>query len=80
MTGTGLTELIVAMIEDGSSGIESLGTIKQQEWVSGSNSISYYAAFCMEKDAAEWLENRLVERYYGSDDTLQEILRQGFCL
>jgi hypothetical protein len=76
----GMVDLIAAMIADDSQSLEPLGFIQRQEWVTGDDGIYYFGAFCMEKSASQWLESRLVERYYQEDEALQDILRRASAL
>lgn len=71
----GVVELIVAMVGDESQRSESFGFIRRQEWVAAGDGLYYFGVFCLEKNASQWLEDRLVERYYQRDEVLQGILR-----
>ncbi len=75
-----LETLIAGMIEDGSRAVDSFGSIKRREWVATSKGMNVYGLFRMERDAPRWLEERLAERYYGSDEILAEILASAAVL
>ncbi|QEN09336.1 hypothetical protein EXM22_15630 [Oceanispirochaeta crateris] len=59
------------------SSIDEFLSVIQQEWVIPDDQVLYYGAFLLKKDADDFLQNLILQRYYNDDEALKEMLESS---